>query len=100
MEFEVQSFKKRKSATEDGMLWKQRLKAKQASMKLPLGHSQDSTPTYKGNAQPPKHAAKIRNGPQSSTQRSAPQHCGKPAGQLLKPNKSKKKASPQQEQVC
>ena len=95
----MQSFKKRKSAAEDGMLWKQRLKAKQASMKPPLGHTQVSTKTCKGNTQPLKHAAEISSGPQPSSQHSA-QGSGKPAGHLLKPNKRKKKASPQQEQVC
>lgn len=97
-ELQMQSFKKRKSAAEDGMLWKQRLKAKQATIQQPLGQAKGSTKNSRGQAKPLKHTDTDRTGQRLSSQQNA-----KLSVQLsvssMKPQKSKKKTAPQPEQV-
>lgn len=97
--FSGKSFKKRKNTSEHSMLWKQRLKTKQASIQQQIGQAQVSTPTSRGKTQPLKRADRMHSGQHPTGQHSTPRTVD-PAGQLLKPHKSKKKASPQQDQAA
>jgi hypothetical protein len=86
----MQSFKKRKSETEKGMLWKRRLEAKKAETEQQLGQAARNRKSRRGDVMGLQHSNRDELESVPSAHLSA---------KLNETRRIKKQAVPQQEQV-